>query len=335
MSLNLLRRTLSYAAIAFAFTHAPAQALDSCQIASATAQDRYHEVMQPTCHNCYEIANAQAMGASTLAQVLDKVKNIEVDFWDTRDALFGGSAGHWFVRHNPGTLFQSGNDNICSGNGSGTNDLAACLGDIKKWSDAHPGHQVVTLFLDKKQAWSGASEGRRPSDLDRLITTTFGSKLYTPKMLQKNYASLRQAAQAGVWPSMAELQGRIIVVLNGGQTFNHNDTQNEYLNERGKEAAIFVGPDADEPSDFFGTPNQFSDKNAEQVVFYNLSASTNGGKSYELAKLSRARNAVARLWGGEEIDKCTMRSSCVNDIALYKWNGASCNGVEYGKLLAR
>ncbi|WP_338847449.1 Ca2+-dependent phosphoinositide-specific phospholipase C [Massilia sp. W12] len=310
----------------------PAQAQQACSIAVASAQDRYHEIMQPTCHNCYENAVARAMGANTLLQVLDKVKNIEIDFWDTRDALFGGSAGRWFVRHNPGTLFQSGNDNVCSGNGQGTNDLAACLTDVKKWSEAHPAHAPITIFLDKKQAWSGSNEGRRPADLDRLLANIFGAKLYTPKQMQQNYASLRQAAQAGAWPAMSQLQGRIIVVLNGGQLFNHNDTQNTYLSERGQDALAFVGPDADEPNDIFGAPNQFSDKNAQQVVFYNLSAKTNDGKSYELAKLMRANNYVSRLWGGEAIDKCTMRSNCVNDIALYKWNEGACNGVQYGKL---
>lgn len=327
-------KTAIQIAVLFATTFALplAHAVGSCQIAASSAQDRYNEVMQPTCHNCYENEVARAMGAATMAQVLDKVKNIEIDFWDTRDAVFGGSAGQWFVRHNPGTIFQSGNDNICSGNGKGTNNLAACLGDIKKWSDGHPNHPVITIFLDKKQDWSSASAGRRPADLDRLIDSHFGSKLFKPQMLQKNYASLREAAQANAWPLMSELNGKIIVVLNGGQLMNHNKTQNAYLEERKQNASIFVGPDADESSDIFATPNQFTASNAKQVVFYNLAAKEVGGKSYELANTMRGQRYVSRLWGGEAIDMCTMRSNCVNNIALYKWNTSTCNGVDSGKL---
>lgn len=307
-----------------------AHADNACQIVANSQQDRYNEVMQATCHNCYENDVARAMGASNMAQVLDKVKNIELDFWDTRDAVFGGKPGHWFVRHNPGTIFQSGNDNICSGNGSGTNNLAACLTDIKNWSDAHPNHSVITIFLDKKQAWSSVSEGRRPSDLDRLINAKFGTKLYKPAMLQQNFPSLRLAATNNGWPLMSELKGKIIVVLNGGQTFNHNDTQNAYIEERKQNASIFVGPDADEQSDVLGTPNQFSNANAQQVVFYNLAAKND--KSYLLGNLTRGNKYVARLWGGEALDVCTMRRNCVNNLAFYKWSEASCNGVTQGKL---
>ena len=36
------------------------------------------------------------------------------------------------------------------------------------------------------------------------------------------------------------------------------------------DALIFVGPDADEARDFTGIPNQFDDKTAKYVVFYNI-----------------------------------------------------------------
>src|SRR5687767_8224555 len=100
----------------------PASAIDLCEIHPASPQSKYREVFQPTCHNCYEIKVAEAMGAKTFKQVLDKVKNVEIDFWDTRDAATGGVKHEWYVRHSPGTLFQSGNDNNCTGNGKGTNN---------------------------------------------------------------------------------------------------------------------------------------------------------------------------------------------------------------------
>lgn len=178
-------------------------AVDFCELKPASTQSPYQEVFQPTCHNCYEIEVARAMGANTFKEVLNSVKNVEVDFWDTRDAVSGGVPREWYVRHSAGTLFQSGNDNNCTGNGNGTNNLGACLNDVKQWSDSHPGHDPITLFLDKKQGWSSVSSGRRPSDLDNLVESILGNKLYKPAALQGSYPTLRQAAKARTWPGTA------------------------------------------------------------------------------------------------------------------------------------
>src|SRR6185436_9325371 len=83
-------------------------AVDFCQLDPLTQTSGYQEIFQPTCHNCYEIDVAKKQGANTFKQVLDQVKNVEVDIWDTKDAVTGGVAKEWYVRHNPGTLFQSG-----------------------------------------------------------------------------------------------------------------------------------------------------------------------------------------------------------------------------------
>ncbi|WP_404937898.1 Ca2+-dependent phosphoinositide-specific phospholipase C [Pseudomonas sp. JDS08PS003] len=144
-------------------------------IAPATWSTPFNGIAQVACHNCYEKQYAR-----TFTSVLDSVRTLELDFWDQRDAVSGGSPRHWFVRHNPGTLFQSGNDNNCTGDGTGKNDLEACLNDVKNWSDNHPGHFPITLILDKKQGWSKESSGRTPKDFDELMARIFQGKLYTP-----------------------------------------------------------------------------------------------------------------------------------------------------------
>ena len=300
-----------------------------CEIQAASPTSKYQEIFQPTCHNCYEIKVAEAMGAKTFKQVLDKVKNVEMDFWDTRDAVTGGVKNEWYVRHNPGTLFQSGNDNNCTGNGKGTNNLGACLSDVKQWSDAHPGHEVITLFLDKKQAWSSVSEGRRPVDLDNLVQSRLGAALYKPASLQASYPTLRDAAKARSWPDVANLKGKVIVVLTGGQTGNHNKTLSEYVADRRGAAALFVAADTDEQNDITGVPNQFDSTTAGYVVFYNIQA---GSGRDALGKTTRANQYVSRLWGGEGLNPCAVRSNCINDSALYKWSDGACSGQSYGVL---
>ncbi|WP_202908053.1 hypothetical protein [Pseudomonas chlororaphis] len=142
-------------------------------ISPASWYTAFNAIAQVACHNCYE-----KQYAGTFTSVLDSVRTLELDFWDQRDAVTGGSPRHWFVRHNPGSLFQSGNDNNCTGDGKGTNDLEACLNDIKLWSDSHPGHFPITLILDKKQGWSKESSGRTPKDFDDLVSRIFQGKLY-------------------------------------------------------------------------------------------------------------------------------------------------------------
>ncbi|WP_191974387.1 Ca2+-dependent phosphoinositide-specific phospholipase C [Pseudomonas protegens] len=160
-------------------------------IAPATWNTPFNGIAQVACHNCYE-----KQYASTFSSVLDSVRTLELDFWDQRDAVTGGSPRHWFVRHNPGTLFQSGNDNNCTGDGTGKNDLEACLNDVKNWSENHPGHFPITVILDKKQGWSKESSGRTPKDFDELVTRVFQGKLYTPRTWPRTSAAARAPCRA-------------------------------------------------------------------------------------------------------------------------------------------
>jgi hypothetical protein len=277
----------------------------------------YQEVFQPTCHNCYEPDVAGKMHATTFEQVLDNVKNVELDIWDNYRSWITGYAvpGEWFVRHWTGP----GNKNVCTNNGN----LGACLTDIKKWADAHKdGPYPITLFLDKKEAWSSVQEGRRPADLDKLVETSLGGALYKPAALQGTYASLREAAKAGAWPTLGDLAGKVIVVLTGNGL-------NEYLTDRGSAAAAFVAPDTSSDGDVDGTPSAFTAATAAYLVFYNIEAT---GSRDRLGLKTRANQYVSRLWGGDSWDPCKVFSNCINDMALYRWNTGVCNTVSMGVL---
>jgi hypothetical protein len=136
-----------------------AAAMDNDATVSLAAWEQpLNNIAQVACHNCYEpqySPNGRAFSA-----VLDYVKTVEIDFWDQRDMASGGApAQRWFVWHDGATQRTSGNENSCTGNATGANDLRACLTDVKNWSRAHPGHFPLIVILDKKQDWSDEAMG--------------------------------------------------------------------------------------------------------------------------------------------------------------------------------
>lgn len=301
----------------------PVAAITYCQLDPATADSKYQQIFQPTCHNCYEIGVAAKLGAKTFKEVLGKVKNVEIDIFDTKRLLTGGVAGQWFVRHSPAGV-GSGNDNNCTGNGKGTNNFGACLADIQQWSAANPDHDPITLFLDKKQGFSSESSQRRPSDLDQLIEGNLGAALYKPASLKSTYATLREAAKKDSWPTKANLAGKVIVVLTGD-----NKILSEYVADRGDQAALFVAANTDKTQDVEGTPNGFTTETANSLVFYNVKTS---GTRDDLGKTTRANNYVSRLYGADSLNPCRVLANCINDNALDKWNTGACSDQSTGTL---
>jgi len=274
------------------------------------------QIFQKACHNCYE-----KQYAKTFLSVFNDVEAVEIDFYDTKDKVSGAKDFSWYVRHGWGTLLQSGNDNNCTGDGKGTNDLAACLKDVKAASDAHAGHRLYVVYLDKKQAWGPT---RQPVDLDNLITRIFPTTMILrPQDLRGSNPTAREAAQKGAWPAYSSLNDKVMFVLTGGQDGNHNKTQSEYVAARGQDAAIFVAPDTDETGDITGKPNQFSDATASWVVVYNIK----DGKQ-KVAPTAHAKNYLSRLWGSKE-DSATYTANlkqCLSFIALYDYKQTKFNG---------
>lgn len=272
-------------------------------------------IAQVACHNCYE--HQYNPSGAAYADALDAVKTVELDFWDQRDAFTGGSARHWFVRHNPGTLFQSGNDNNCTGDGDGSNDLAACLLDVRRWSNAHPDHFPIIVILDKKQGWSKTSSQRTPADLDAVVKELLGASLYTPRDLyawldNRGVAgTLREKVQAGGWPTANELRGRILLLVNNG-----DDGLDQYLSERGLDAAIFVQPQIDKSEEVTHGPDGLSPGNVQYVVNYNMSAS-----SRALATDVRAAGFLGRVFGDDGESLLTQAARGTHLAAYYDFRG--------------
>jgi len=155
---------------------------------------------------------------------------VEIDIYD---------ASGFPVKHDPG---EADTANNCKGGAGGL--LQDCLRDIKAWSDAHPGHcdhGAVRPQAHHRPVRLGASLHVR---LNNLVISEFGAKAYKPEDLRSftGYASLREGVFRAGWPSVDSLRGRIIVQMMGGPIGDKNDTQEEYVNQFGAAAQIFVCP---------------------------------------------------------------------------------------------
>jgi hypothetical protein len=296
----------------------------ACTWQAYTADTPYDEVAQIACHNCYD--KDYDGDAANFYEVMNKTKTVEIDFYDAKNSdQDGRKNGYWYVRHDQNGA-SSGNDNNCVGKGTGSSGLQACLEDVAHWHNDHPNHDVLTVILDKKQDWG---DGRQPVDLDALISYVIPSdSRYRPVALQGDDASLRTAVSKKSWPKMAELSGKIILVLTGGKEDHHNETQSEYVAARGKTAELFIAPDTDEKGDVTGKPNEFNDTTAGFVVWYNIK---NGiSKQSEIGQLIRSKNYISRLWNGDK-SPCDFASQCLNFIAL-KDLTTTCSGAAKWKI---
>lgn len=285
---------------------------------SAIDNNRLDEVYQKACHNCYEPKYSYNPD-----DMLDNVKNIEIDFYDSRSILrkhYGARAHKWYVRH---SAFGK-NKNCYYPSGAGGNDLDACLQQVAAWCKKNPGHDLVSIFLDKKQKWA---KKRMPEDLDNLIMKYFDTgMIYKPADLKGQYPTLREAAEKyNNWKTLARLKGKVLFGMTGGCLLNPNKAQAKYIRQRGDKALIFVTPDTKTESDIIEHPHHFRKEDASNIVFYNFKYSKSN-----LCTYTRERHFMSRVFGVYESNKTKEYknnykdlTNIVNYIAVYDYT--NCN----------
>ena len=177
--------------------------------------------------------------------------------------------------------------------------LHDCLQEVAAWSKAHPGHLPIFIALrtnDSKTPMPGATTpvawDRSAMDaLDAEIRTVFTSgQIITPDQLQAGHASLRDAAVAHAWPTLAQARGKVIFVLNdGAAAAKAYQGQRKSLEGR----AMFVAADETSPlAAFLSLPDPVKDssriRQATQAGFIVVT------RADEDAKEARANNAARR-----------------------------------------
>lgn len=133
-----------------------------------------------------------------------------------------------------------------------------CLGILRRWSDAHPGHTPVTVLVNAgdfppipgfwaNDARFGASE---LDALDTDIRETMGAdRLITPDSVRGHHASLRDAVLAHAWPRLSQAAGRFLFVLDGNA--RHEEAYREgHPSLRGRAMFGFYAEDQPEAAIF-------------------------------------------------------------------------------------
>lgn len=101
--------------------------------------------------------------------------------------------------------------------------LAACLGEIKAWSDANREHGLITVTLNLKEdgpsAYAPAAlpfDAEAFAQLDALVLDVFGrDRILTPDDVRGEAATLRGAVTNGGWPTLRDTRGRVLLALDG------------------------------------------------------------------------------------------------------------------------
>jgi Phosphoinositide phospholipase C, Ca2+-dependent len=107
--------------------------------------------------------------------------------------------------------------------------LVACLRDIKRWSDDHPGHVPIAILLELEDAalppqipatvplpWTS----ERMDAIDAEIRTVFRrSRIVAPDDVRGSRGTLEAAVLDGAWPALADSRGKVLFLMDNGEPY--------------------------------------------------------------------------------------------------------------------
>ncbi len=100
--------------------------------------------------------------------------------------------------------------------------LVECFRQIAAWSRAHPGHELIVITVDTKEAPVDAPgapapllyDAARLDEIDATAWAEFGrGALITPDDVRGRHPTLRSAVMAGNWPSARSARGKVMLIL--------------------------------------------------------------------------------------------------------------------------
>jgi hypothetical protein len=240
-------------------------ALGSCSHADAPPNRRwvprpppglsisYAQWQQKSVHNAYDQPESVA---AQLGQ--HRFRSVEFDIHSGKRGR-GALPGDWFVYHVDFPGFD----------GSSCSTLSQCLGQVAAYHRSSPAHEVLTIFVDLKDALASPSHG--PAQLDALLRASLpvGALLEPRDLLERcPGASTLRAAVTGAcsWPVLAELSGKIAVVLTGGDICAGSARLPAYVagGPEANQRAAFVAPNVSDRCPF----ERYDD--APYAVYFNL-----------------------------------------------------------------
>lgn len=157
------------------------------------------------------------------------------------------------------------------------------LTHLRRWSDLHPRHDVITVTIDLK---SRTRDTRQfPRYFDMVIAEYLGEeRLFTPHELRASNPNLVAAAMRDGWPTLGELRGKFILCLSG----EHEETKRWYAG--GQRRLCFVDQRVRSGD---GNPST----GAGSVVFFYLDAGDSWAWDRLLRWFATQRGFVTRAYG--------------------------------------
>ena len=166
------------------------------------------------------------------------IRQIELDVWaDPEGGLFARRLvddilGRDPFSHNP-AMYERGFKMIHIPDldyRSTCETFVACLGEVKAWSEAHPGHLPLAILVELKDdppILPGCTACAQPvfigpdelDDLDAEIRSVFPPEhLVTPDDVRGTRRTLEEAVLDGGWPTLGESRGKVLFLMdNGGE----------------------------------------------------------------------------------------------------------------------
>jgi len=187
--------------------------------------------------------------------------------------------------------------------------LQDCLKQVAAWSKAHPRHLPIFIALkinDTKTPMPGATKPPGCDEtalnaLDAEIRAVFGpDHLIAPEQVQEGHASLRDAAMAHAWPSLAQARGKVVFVLNDGDA-RAKAYQGQRKSLEGR--AMFVATEADSPlAAFLSIPDPLKDgARIRQAVQQGLMVLTRADAETREARENNGSRRTAAIASGAQI----------------------------------
>jgi len=127
--------------------------------------------------------------------------------------------------------------------------LAAAMTEIRAWSDRNPGHVPLFLLLELK---SESFSPTRPLpwgqegfvELHRELEAVWPRcRILTPRDVQGDAATLREAVEGRGWPDLDDHRGKVVFLLD-----NEGPLRDRYLASTANDRLLFVSVDRDHPA---------------------------------------------------------------------------------------
>lgn len=94
--------------------------------------------------------------------------------------------------------------------------LVECLGLIRDWSDVHPGHHILFVFIEPKEELDPDTFLGHTEEVDAEILSVWPrDRIFSPEDLvgDRPYETLLEAVREEGWPTMGQVRGKAMFIL--------------------------------------------------------------------------------------------------------------------------